>query len=247
MCRSVDVIVPVCEDGVMTATTGTYGSTLDQLGLLVTSGEAKPGDVLRTDELEERLSVSRTVIREAVRVLESMGMVESKRKVGVIVSPTDRWSAFDPRLIHWRLEGPDRVAQLQSMIELRMGFEPAAAALAARRATPAECGILTGSVMDMAVQGRAGDLRAYLDADVRFHTTLLNATRNPMFSALHKVVAEVLDGRTRHDLMPTTPNPEAVRLHADVAQAIQIGDSAAAEAAMRQILIEAGTALHEAP
>jgi len=182
-------------------------SSLRQGELLTSSGasaspELAAATVLRAEELEARYGVSRTVVRETIRVLESMGMVSSRRRVGTTVEPRERWNVFDPMVIRWRLAGEGRVEQLRSLSELRAGFEPVAAALAARRATPAHCGELTGAVMEMAVHARSGDLDAYLVADVQFHRTLLRASGNEMFGALDSVVAEVLSGRTRHGLMP---------------------------------------------
>lgn len=222
-----------------THSSGLHADLLDKLGRQLADAGLAEGQVLRTEELETQYNVSRTVAREAVRVLESMGMVTSRRRVGVTVEPRARWNVYDPMVIRWRLAGNDRTAQLRSLSELRVGFEPAAARYAAGRATPRECGVLTGAVMDMAVHGRAGDLQAYLAADILFHRTLLEASGNEMFAALADVVAEVLTGRTRHGLMPDTPNPTAIRLHADVAQAVQMGDATAAHAAMTDIITEA--------
>ena len=146
--------------------------------------------------------MSRSVAREAIRVLESMGMVESRRRVGITIRPADKWNVFDPRLIRWRLDAGDRAAQLISLSELRRGFEPAAAALAARRADPHQCRIMAAAVSDMVVHGRSGDLESYLLADKIFHRTLLEASGNEMFRALNDVVAEVLAGRTHHGMMP---------------------------------------------
>jgi DNA-binding FadR family transcriptional regulator len=224
-------------------TTGLHAELLDKLGLALASGELAPGTVLRADELEAYHSVSRTVVREAVRVLESMGMVRSRRRVGTTVEPRGTWNVLDPMVIRWRLAGTGREEQLRSLSELRAGFEPVAAGLAAQRATPAQCGTLTGAVMDMAVHGRSGDLEAYLAADVLFHRTLLHASGNEMFGALDTVVAEVLAGRTRHGLMPATPEPAAVRLHANVAEAVQARDADGARRAMQAIIEEAAGAM----
>ena len=92
--------------------------------------------MLLTDELAERYEVSRTVVREAVRVLESMHLVESRRRVGVTVLPTERWNVYDPQVITWRLAGSDRARQLRSLTVLRSAVEPVAARLAAELATP---------------------------------------------------------------------------------------------------------------
>jgi len=231
---------------------GLHGSVLDELGILITSGRLAPGRVLRIEELETRFGVSRSVVREAIRVLESMGMVSSRRRVGVTVAARPSWNLFDPRIIGWRLEGEDRDAQLRSLSELRLGVEPVAAALAARRATPAQCGTLTGAVMQMAVHARSGDLDAYLEADILFHRTLLEASGNEMLGALGDVVAAVLAGRHQHHLFPATPEPAAIRWHAEVAQAVQAGEPEAAERAMRDIVEEAtramlGETVQEAP
>lgn len=224
-------------------TTGLHGELLDKLGRALASHELAAGTVLRAEELEARYGVSRTVVRETIRVLESMGMVSSRRRVGTTVEPREHWNVYDPMVIRWRLAGDGRDEQLRSLSELRAGFEPIAAALAARRATPAHCGTLTGAVMDMAVHARAGDLEAYLAADVRFHRTLLQASGNEMFGALDSVVAEVLSGRTRHGLMPARPEPAAIRLHADVAEAVQAADPVGARRAMQAIIEEAVEAM----
>ncbi|WP_326546420.1 FCD domain-containing protein [Mycolicibacterium sp. ND9-15] len=222
-----------------------HDSLLTALGTAIVSGEHPAGQVLTLDGLSARHALSRSVVREVIRVLESMGMVESRRRVGITVQSADKWNVFDPRLIRWRLSAGDRAAQLVSLSELRRGFEPAAAALAARRADPDQCRIMAATVSDMVMHGRAGDLEAYLEADKLFHRTLLEASGNEMFRALDGVVAELLTGRTHHGIMPATPNPAAIDLHDEVARAIRMRDEAAAEQAMRAIIDEASSALSE--
>ena len=222
-----------------------HDSLLRALGTAIVSGDYPAGQVITLDGVSAHHKVSRSVVREAVRVLESMGMVESRRRVGVTVQPAHKWNVFDPRLIRWRLESGDRTAQLLSLSELRRGFEPAAAALAARRADPHHCRIMAAAVSDMVVHGRSGDLDAYLLADKIFHQTMLEASGNEMFRALNGVVAEVLAGRTHHGMMPDIPNPAAIALHDEVARAIRLRDEAAAERAMRAIIDEAASAVTE--
>jgi DNA-binding FadR family transcriptional regulator len=222
-----------------------HDNLLTALGTAIVSGEYPPGEVLTLDGVSAQHGISRSVAREAIRVLESMGLVASRRRVGITIQSAEKWNVFDPQLIRWRLESGDRAAQLVSFSELRRGFEPAAAALAARRANPHQCRIMAAAVSDMVVHGRSGDLDAYLLADKIFHQTLLEASGNEMFRALNGVVAEVLAGRTHHGMMPAVPNPAAIELHDDVARAIRLRDEEAAERAMRAIIDEAASAVAE--
>jgi DNA-binding FadR family transcriptional regulator len=222
-----------------------HSGLLTALGTAIVSGEYPAGRVITLDGISADRGVSRSVAREAIRVLESMGLVESRRRVGITIQPAEKWNVFDPRVIRWRLESRDRAAQLESLSELRRGFEPTAAALAARRANPHQCRILAAAVSDMVVHGRSGDLESYLLADKVFHRTLLEASGNEMFRALNGVVAEVLAGRTHHGMMPDQPNPAAIALHDEVARAIRLKDEAAAERAMRAIIDEAASAVAE--
>lgn len=220
-----------------------HASLLTALGTAIVSGEYPAGHVLTLDGVSAQHGLSRSVAREVVRVLESMGMIESRRRVGITVQPAENWNVFDPMLIRWRIDVGDRAAQLVSLSELRRGIEPAAAALAARRANPGQCRIMAAAVSDMVVHGRSGDLDSYLEADKLFHRTLLEASGNEMFRALNGVVAEVLTGRTHHGMMPSTPDPAAIELHDEVARAIRTRDEAAAEKAMRAIIDEAAVDL----
>ncbi|MBC7549858.1 MAG: FadR family transcriptional regulator [Cellulomonas sp.] len=225
---------------------GLHEQVLARLGPALVSGELTEGSVLTIDDLARQYGVSRTVARDVVKVLESLQLVTTRRRVGITVRPRTDWNAFDPRLIRWQLAGPDRTRQLRALSELRNAVEPTAAALAALRANPEQCGRMTAAVIGMSITGRQGDLEAYLQHDVAFHCALLQASGNDMFAALASVVGEVLAGRTHHDLMPAHPEPAAIRLHGDIAEAVAAGDSARAERATRAIMDEAKEAMEAA-
>ncbi|MDG5804944.1 FCD domain-containing protein [Streptomyces ossamyceticus] len=214
---------------------GLHGRVLDTLGPAITAGEYPPGSVLRTDELAQRFEVSRSVMREAVRVLESMHLVESRRRVGVIVRPAAAWNVYDPQVIRWRLAGADRPRQLRSLTVLRSAVEPVAAALAATHATAEQCAAITECAIGMVAHSRGHKLEGYLLHDVAFHRLILTASGNEMFARLGDVVEEVLAGRTHHEVMFDDPDPAAVTLHVQVAEAIREGDAPRAEHLTREI------------
>ena len=222
-----------------------HQSVRDALGRRIVSGELAAGAVLNLEAVQAEYAVSRPVARESIRVLQSMGLIATRRRVGITVLDRASWNVFDPLVIRWRLDGDGRTDQLLSLSELRRGIEPIAASLAAERATPRQHGVLASAVADMVVHAASGDLEAYLVADTVFHRTLLEACGNEMLASLGDVVAEVLAGRTHHHLMPATPNPDAIRLHEQVAIAIRSGDAATAETSMRAIIDEAAEALRQ--
>lgn len=222
---------------------GLHDSVVHRWGWDIVSGALPPGTRIVADDAAVQLGVSRTVVREAVRVLESMGLISVRRRVGITVLPPESWNPFDLNVIRWRLAGPDRLEQLQSLSELRSAIEPLAARLAADRATGEQCGALTAAVIGMSATARSANAASYLAHDSGFHRTMLQASGNPMLAGLAEVVVEVLAGRTRHSLMPNVGEPEAIRLHGVVASSIQARDGAAAEAAMRSIVAESATAI----
>ncbi|MGW0790783.1 FadR/GntR family transcriptional regulator [Streptomyces sp. NPDC002911] len=221
---------------------GLHTHVLDALGMEIAAGDCPPGRVLRTDELAQRFDVSRTVVREVIRVLESMHLVESRRRVGVTVRPTEEWNVYDPQVIRWRLAGSDRPRQLRSLTVLRSAVEPVAAGLAARHASAEQCAALTECALGMVANSRGQQLEGYLRHDIAFHRIVLNASGNEMFARLGDVVAEILAGRTHHQVMFEDPDPAAVTLHVRLAEAVREGDAAGAESLTKEIAVGA---LHE--
>ena len=223
------------EDG-RTPLPGLHARLLDNLGMAICGGELKVGTVLFIEDLAEQHAVSRSVVREALRVLSSMGLVESRRRVGTIIQEARGWNVYDPLVIRWRLAGARRIAQLRSITELRSAIEPAAADLAAERVEPGEASSLVALAARLWEAGTAGDMDLFLELDIEFHRRVLAASGNEMFEHLHRPVAEVLTGRHAYGLMPHHPHVAALQLHVDVAQAIQRGDRDKARDAMVRIM-----------
>jgi DNA-binding FadR family transcriptional regulator len=220
----------------MVSSADLHSVLVENLGLAISGGTLAPHSILRLDELETQYNVSRSVVREATRVLSSKGMLESRRRLGTVVQPEECWNLYDPQVIRWRLASSRRLEQLRALNELRGAIEPQAARLAAERATWDAGSDLVSQAARLWAAGQRGDRDEFLRLDIEFHAAVLQASGNPMFSQLHNLVAEVLTGRTEHGLMPQLPDHEALQLHVDVASAIQRGEANAAHAAMSRIV-----------
>lgn len=195
--------------------------TLDRLGTDIIGGVLPEGHVVTTQQLEVDLGVSHSVMREAVRVLQTIGLVSSVQRVGVKVLPAESWNYFDPLVIRWRLSSGSSVAQLRSLSELRTAVEPMAASLAASYGPDELCASLLSLAGELRSVVRSGDYKRFVELDVEFHSTLLAASGNEMFALLRGVLGETVSGRSELGLMPELPDEESLQLHVDLADAIQ--------------------------
>ncbi|MFC3442138.1 FadR/GntR family transcriptional regulator [Sphingobium rhizovicinum] len=205
------------------------------LGTAILTGKYKPGDLFEGEiEASERLGVSRTAYREAVRILIARGMVESRPKAGTRVLPRNRWNVLDPEMLAWMFAGEPDPEFIRDLFELRGVIEPAAAEFAARRRTDDQLATMREALDEMGRYGLSTpEGRA---ADQRFHHAILAATRNDALSALASSVGAAVSWTTkfkhRKKLMPRDPLPD----HRAVYQAIAARDTAAARAAMAELL-----------
>lgn len=216
---------------------GLHGQVLESLGVAICDGSLAEGTIFTVEEIEERYGVSRTLVREAVRVLGAMGLVAARRRVGVQVLPASEWSMYAPQVIRWRLESSERMEQLRALIELRLAIEPEAARLAAERSTPSQASELMGLAGKLWEAGHADDVNAFLKHDIKFHSLVLSSSGNLMFGKLDSLVGETLVGRTSFGLVPDQPHADALQLHMDVASHIQRGEGELAREAMRKVML----------
>ena len=218
---------------------------LDSLGRAIVTGKMAPGQSLTLEAIQSRYGVSRTLARDCVHTLESIGIVASRRRVGIVVLPREHWSALAPELVRWQLEADPHGPKLGALTELRAAIEPVAAAAAARRATEEQRSELLARAAAIRAKGATGNVASYLDDDIAFHSLVLEASHNDTFKALTGIVAEVLSGRARLTGRVQVPQPEALELHERVAGAVAAGDAATAESSMRDLVAEVRGALLE--
>lgn len=205
------------------------------LGTAILTGRHQPGDLFEGEiEASDRLGVSRTAYREAVRILVAKGMLESRPKAGTRVLPRNRWNVLDPEMLAWMFAGEPDAHFIRDLFELRGVIEPAAAEFAARRRTDDQLAVMDAALAEMARYGlSAPEGRA---ADQRFHNMILAATHNDALEALASSVGAAVGWTTtfkhRKKLMPRDPLPD----HRAVFQAIAARDTAAARTSMAELL-----------
>ena len=150
-----------------------HGAIARDLGVAIVSGRYKAGDILKGEiDASDRLRVSRTAYREAVRILAAKGLVESRPKVGTKVSEPDRWHLLDPDVLSWIFEVEPDVRLVKGLFELRRIIEPEAAALAAERRTEEDLEVMAAALAGMAEQA----LSALAQLPARYGVALLPGT-----------------------------------------------------------------------
>lgn len=211
-------------------------SLVETLGQAVVGGAYDGADGFPIEaELCERFSASRTVAREAVKMLTAKGLLRSRPRQGTSVEPLERWNLLDPDVARWLTNRPYSTATYRELTEVRLAVEPAAAALAARRATEADLSAIRAGYDGMCRHADRHDLA--LLADIDFHVAILRASRNPFLIQLTALIHTALTlsiGLTNR-IAGHTAN---LRDHEAVLLAIEARDAAAAEAAVRAILWE---------
>ncbi len=178
--------------------------------------------------------VSRTVIREALKTLESKGLLRGKPRVGTVVRDRADWNLLDADLLDWM--GADVLdrALLGAIVEARETMEPAAAALAATRASVAEIDALGDALQRMRT---ATDPHALTAADVAFHTGLLKASHNPVFARFSAIIeAGLMRALDASNRAPGARIEAALSLHQRLVEALRLRDGDAARAASLAIL-----------
>ena len=212
----------------------TFGM-LEALGREIVTGAYDNQRFPTEDELTARYAVSRTVTREAVKMLTAKGLLKAKPRAGTTVQPESQWSVFDADVLRWMLERKFSLELLRHFNELRSAIEPQAAALAARATPgPAHEAIDLGlRRMEAAERGEDDTL----EADIAFHIAVLEASANPFFLQFRDMVATAL-----HTSIRVTNRYKGrtadVPAHRAVFTAIKARDPDGARAAMTAIIGE---------
>jgi DNA-binding FadR family transcriptional regulator len=226
---------------------GLHGEVVHSIGMRILRGSLEPGNLLPNEEqLGSELEVSRTVLREAIKVLAAKGLVESRPKTGTRVRARRDWNLLDPDVLAWRIAaGADDRFHSEIFVVRRL-IEPAAARLAAERATEEKLAQLTHFYNEMEAAVGANDVERHVAADLRFHSSIYEACDNELLQH----IGEMLRAAYKEIFTLITRLPgasrEALPLHKAVLEAIVAGDQDSAERATLA-LIDRSAAFPTAP
>jgi DNA-binding FadR family transcriptional regulator len=212
-------------------------SLVQKLGSSIVRGDLPAGKALPIEaELGKKFGASRTVMREAVKILSTKGLIGQRPRVGTYVHPEDKWDLLDAEVLTWILDRHFSHSLVREFLEVRFGIEPAAAALAAVNATAEDKELLRQKLEKM-----KGALNGHFDpvaADIAFHATILEISHNRFFHQLTPIVETAL----RFSIRLTNKTKGALAdydAHDKVYRAIRNGNADGAARACRELIAEA--------
>ena len=210
-----------------------YEQVAEQIQRLVAEGTLKPGDQLPPErELAAQFGVGRSSLRDAIRTLETMGLVESRHGAGTVIRDLDTDALVVP-LASALLRKRALVAEL---LEVRMMIEPALAARAAKNASPDEVAKLEEILKRQREKMRRGEQP--IEEDSEFHAALMHAARNTVVLRVMDVLMDLLRESRARSLQTPGRLEKSYAGHVRILRAIKNRDGAAAEEAVRRHLNE---------
>ncbi|GGD97858.1 GntR family transcriptional regulator [Aureimonas endophytica] len=214
-----------------------HAQVVDELGRAIVSGRYEVGSILPgDDELCAHFGFSRTVLREAMKTLAAKNLVQPKARVGTRILEKSRWNLFDSDVLAWRFEAGLDEDLLVHLGEIRAAFEPEAAALAARRADPADVARLYEIARRLADPSH--NKASIAKVDLEFHLAIAEVSKNPFMLSISSLIEAAL--AISFKLSSPASDPvlisECAANHLAIVDAIAAGDERATRAAMLTVI-----------
>jgi DNA-binding FadR family transcriptional regulator len=216
-----------------------HGLVVDGIGRAIVDGTYESGRILPGDaELAARFSVSRTVLREAMKTLAAKGLIVARARIGTRVTDRSAWNYFDADILRWHLDRGVDLTFLNQLSEMRRSFEPFAARLACSRATPEDIARMHAHATAMA---EATSMEGFARADLEFHRTMLAATRNPFMLSVGTLIEAALatSFRLSSPFGEGAQQQRTAAAHRRIAERIGANDPDGAAAAVETVINEA--------
>ncbi len=202
--------------------------------VLEAEGRSEPLAFPREADLSNQLGVSRTVLRESMKVLVDKGMVRMKPRAGTHARPRAEWRLLDPDILSWQVELRPTPDLLRNLCEVRLAIEPTAAGFAAVRATAGELRTVEQTLERRAATGSKA-IQDIIDLDLAFHSAIVAASHNPLLVELSATIC----GPMRTVLVCTSRFSSTLELNLESEQAL-------CEALRRRDPVEARRAAEQA-
>lgn len=216
-----------------------------ELGRAIVCGEFNANESLPSEAvLCETFGVSRTAVREAVKMLSAKGLISSRQRQGIRILPEEEWNILDSDLLRWSLESNPSMRVLKEFLQMRIAIEPEAAALAARNARPASLAAIR-EALDRMDQAKTGSPEQALEADIDFHISILYASENRFFIRMRDFTRTALNVSIRHTNVIKSNPSGVVRDHSQVFTAIESGNAELARERMHLLIEEALTFIEQ--
>lgn len=205
-----------------------------ELGMDIVADRLPVGELVPSEpELCARFGVSRTVVREAVKLLASKGLLKTGSGIGTWVLPTNEWNFLDPMVFSWVQQSGDAASKLQHLFAFRSAIEPAAAAEAAKKATLEQLYALESALEVMS--NAKTDFDKWVEGDIAFHTALYTASNNVFMAPLANLFRQYFQMSFRVS-SSNFHHQHCLQEHRDVFEAIRARDSQRAYLAVRTLL-----------
>jgi DNA-binding FadR family transcriptional regulator len=215
-----------------------HAMVLNEIGQAIVRGDLAPGDPLpNADDWSAMQGVSRTVLREVIKVLAGKGLIEARPRTGTRVRPRTHWNFLDPDVLAWRYGTASSRDDARALFELRRAIEPMAAELAAGRAGPPQIKELEDLLAEM--EHVADDGERFTVPDLAFHQAILRMTGNELMGSLAALIETALLMSFRLSNENPRGNRHSMPLHRKVAARIAAGDGAGARRAMLTLIDDA--------
>ncbi|GLS91562.1 GntR family transcriptional regulator [Psychromonas marina] len=188
----------------------------------ILSNELKQDEIIPSEMvLCEQFNVSRTALREAVKLLTSKGLLESKPKVGTRVRSSEHWNYLDPQLLEWVTDLGNNEDVYKEFIALRRAIEPAAAALAAQNATAEQRILLSATFQEMDDLTKNFNAERWVEVDMQFHRLVFLSSGNSFYLPFANILATMFKSFIGHS---SEKGGTCIKEHRAIYTAIMAGD-----------------------
>ena len=208
-----------------------------ELGRRIVAGSYEPGRLVEDEgALAERYQVSRSVVRDAVKILVGKGLLEVRRGIGTRVRARVHWGLLDDDVLAWYQSAPPNNDFFRQLMDVRQVIEPKAARWAVERADDEDLSIIKAAIERM--EDEKGSVEDFIVADALFHRSILRAAHNEFLVAMEGVIFSALLNSIRLTNKDPRENADSIPFHRAVYEAIAARNADRAEQLMAHLLTD---------